>query len=526
MAFVSRSERKMMLVDSNTVGPGAYLAHTESHASVSFAPFSSTTERDITKIFCKSHVPGPGSYSSIEAQLVTQALDHWGHPKYSSSFASQNSRFNTLKPETSPGPGSYLVPNHWEKPKISPKTSAGINWTRIPSAPSIPANHQSHGYDQTTLGELIRQEPKEIIHAGNKVDSVGPGQYESLPKKNILGPKWHKSNSSREIYKACTTGPGLGPGSYTETKIKVAPMYKFKESAAFAKATTREKSQESNLPGPGSYSTEKISAFNKKKLPSNLQNFGSSTTRFQIKQQEITVGPGHYGNSANYFSKINIGSKVPFSSSNTRFHYKYTTTPGPGTYDNNEESDVLGKKILYTQGVFGSNQARFIGQADNETPGPGHYKPENLKKSESHGSLKKPNAVFVSKVKREEKKINIGNPAPGSYETTSAFNQTKPPIIPMNPILSKITNFQSDNNVGFASSTDRFQNEFVKVNDVPGPGSYDIKNENKALNAIVSHSNRFKGLTTKNLPGPGAYYEENDEAWNKKSYNVLFSEVL
>ena len=42
--------------------------------------------------------------------------------------------------------------------------------------------------------------------------------------------------------------------------------------------------------------------------------------------------------------------------------------------------------------------------------------------------------------------------------------------------------------------------------------------------AFKSNENRFKD-PKKEAPGPGAYYDGEDDHWNKRTYNILFADI-
>ena len=93
----------------------------------------------------------------------------------------------------------------------------------------------------------------------------------------------------------------------------------------------------------------------------------------------------------------------------------------------------------------------------------------------------------------------------------------------MHPVLSRVTKTQSEGNLGFASKVDRFnKNKSIAT---PGPGYYNTEICTRKKEIILAKEDRFKNLNKSEIPGPGAYSEENIE-WNKKSYNVLFSEII
>lgn len=526
MAFVSRAERKIQPSDTLSVGPGAYLSHTEYQSNLSYAPFSSTSERDISKMFCKDYTPGPGTYNRAEMKALQPGeLDHWGQPKFTSPFASSIERFQNSNDKLSPGPGSYQMSDSWQKQKQSGKIISAVNWTRIPSAPSIPAMHQSYGYEQTSNGGLIMQSALETVHSGTKKDCVGPGHYKIHEPKKSIGPKWHKSKSQRTVYPPSTTGPAIGPGTYVKARVKVEPIYKLHESVPFATKTGRSGIPDSNSPGPGYYAVEKFSAFNKKKTPSSLQNFGSSSSRFiSGPPKPDQAGPGYYNNLNSSFGRKTSDQAAPFCSSDMRFQYKLNSNPGPGYYENENLAEALSKRNLQTQGVFGSTQKRFFGKDGAGTPGPGHYKPEgNKKKSQGW----KPNAVFASKVQRGHIGSKTNNPPPGSYEAKTGFKKQKTNSVCFNPTTGKMVYSGSESNIAFASNTERFFSEVKgKGIDTPGPGAYDYSDVTKTGRVILSTENRFKNKEGPVIPGPGAYFESSEDRWNKKSYNVLFSEII
>ena len=531
MAFVSRAQRQLHTVTNSGIGPGAYINQSHYASNPSFAPFTSTSERNITKILVNTTTPGPGSYLNNISHISNKSIDHWGHPKHSAPFASGLGRFQYKKAPTSPGPGTYSVQESWKGKNKKPKIQGNINWARTPSAPSIPANHQTFGYDEGDHGELIMQKNPEEVHSGDPNNSVGPGHYSVTDLKKSRGPKWHKTTEKREIFTTPTTGPELGPGSYSESRLNIVPMYKFKENAVFASAikeTTCDPSKETAL-GPGSYNIEKFSSFSssKKKVPTSLQNFGSNSIRFNKKHNEYDVGPGQYNAASSMVSLSNsrVESRAPFSSTNARFHYVSNLTPGPGAYSGEDFAEKNNKKAYSRQGVFGSSERRLPFKTALQTPGPGYY-PDTAKKVGASNTLQsKPSAVFVSKsVKGSGKIQKTDAPAPGSYEIPSKLGAKRPPANSMHPVLSRISKSQVEGHPGFASRADRFDRDVSVLEPTPGPGSYEPAVKNKKKKVIVGKEERFKEGKKSEIPGPGAYCNEPGE-WNKKSYNVLFSDI-
>lgn len=104
MAFVHKSERKLDYYNSGSseLGPGSYIKPKEYKKRQAYAPFSTTTERNITKPPLQTAAPGPGSYT--KEQGATNAHEE---KKPSAMFASNINRFADNSLVNSPGPGSY-----------------------------------------------------------------------------------------------------------------------------------------------------------------------------------------------------------------------------------------------------------------------------------------------------------------------------------------------------------------------------------------------------------------------------------
>ena len=92
------------------------------------------------------------------------------------------------------------------------------------------------------------------------------------------------------------------------------------------------------------------------------------------------------------------------------------------------------------------------------------------------------------------------SPAPGTYEIVSPIGYSKPPAVPIHPILVKED--QENKTVGFNAQAERFSEN--KNSSIPGPGTYKIIENKKNNTVIVSKDSRFKKAKDF-TPGPGAY---------------------
>jgi Sperm-tail PG-rich repeat len=501
MAFVNRAERKLFIFSNHsTIGPGAYIGLNKYKTSTSYAPFSSSTERNFEKQN-SVYTPGPGSYSDIFfKQKSTKNI--------SPAFASQKTRFEK-KIEEIPGPGSYNVSPHWSEKKMSIRTVNATNWIRLPSAPSIPGPGQGYGYDETPAGELVIHKGPDVI-AGTSNNSVGPGHYNPKYMAPARGLIWHKNAEKRSAFIIKSAIPG--PGAYAPKLF--LPKYKEKPSPAFisnSKRGTQIKTEEDwddGVPGPGKYSIKSTFTPPPVRQP---QNFGSNAERFKSTSPDlINLGPGHYDLSPSNLKKNPQEFKAPFCSTNLRFQNTPDLNPGPGSYRN---IDVQ-KKVWGKQGVFGCTEKRFNDIAKEDIPGPGSYA---LDRSVGlHNSAKhKGHSVFLSKCERISYASSNNSPAPGTYHIPSPIGHLKPPPVPLHPIL--VREDQENKSVGFNAQADRFF--YNKEDPGPGPGAYKVKEKSRLKTVIVSKESRFKNIREK-TPGPGYYNEQ--EPWKKKTFNLLF----
>jgi len=82
--------------------------------------------------------------------------------------------------DITPGPGQYKIPTTIKPAKPSLQKSyfdETPDWSRIATAPSIPANNQCYGYEESSEGDLIMQRPVNAGFKGDSHDSVGPMDY-------------------------------------------------------------------------------------------------------------------------------------------------------------------------------------------------------------------------------------------------------------------------------------------------------------------------------------------------------------
>ena len=462
MAFAYRSARNQGL----SITPGLKTYASPQARQISYAPFSTTAKRTGLAIASGSASPGPGAYN-----LLTPARAKQPPPVYRVAKGARNS-----------------------------------------SVPSIPSAFQKYGFEETSTGELVMQASPAKNFTGEKRDSVGPGHYNVQPRFRSQGPAWHKSKVERVLR---LVKPGPGPGAYSDSLLKSTTK---KFTVAFSSNVQRDsyippagKSSDSEseeegdaTPGPGHYFAGALPAAEVR--PSH--QFLSRVPRFQLPIDESPhLGPGYYGKPREAQNKR---KEVPFASSNKRFIDYPETTPGPGAYTESQAEPKLAMKEWVSTGAFGTTDKRFHPPLQEETPGPGYYRFRTPKK-------RGPTSSFLSTDKRLADSSKQGAPPPGAYEVPSTIGLRRKNL-GTQPLLMHLDSPKKP--VGFESQAERFVG--AKAEGV-GPGTYNPQDSPSQGNSSLPRAERFLATTVQN-PGPGTYEHLAD--WNKKSFNLLFSDAL
>eukprot|EP00294_Goniomonas_avonlea_P000835 CAMPEP_0114552806 /NCGR_PEP_ID=MMETSP0114-20121206/7317_1 /TAXON_ID=31324 /ORGANISM="Goniomonas sp, Strain m" /LENGTH=554 /DNA_ID=CAMNT_0001737699 /DNA_START=47 /DNA_END=1711 /DNA_ORIENTATION=+ len=553
MAFTTRGMRMTDLGQGSSttpkVGPGSYADKANFSVEHAYAPFSSTSERDTSMRPSNFVTPGPGTYNS--------------HKKPSSgthNIISQTApRFKANKDEIlAPGPGAYEIPTAFKKQREKrPRSSGGeknkrnVMWFRSPTAPSIPVPSQAHGYEETPMGELVRQQPPVRGYSGKPNDMVGPGAYNSHDLKPVITSKstdFGRSRAQRIAFKphgGADAADMPGPGNYDWGTTTEPPPRLRKPTATFVSRVLRAHQQpvntEEKKPGPGEYDSHLVYAIKSRHVPEVLQCFGSTSRRGdQVnKATSRNPGPGAYKEVRTAFETtkkkpVHDGLKAPFASSASRFAHNAMASadelpPGPGAYDEANKHTFVSESQRHKFGRcghFGSSTKRFPEPAKDEEeddgkggPGPGAYEPKQPK--QVAGTLRKgPSSVFASSSGRfadRKKEVDTG-PAPGQYQTVK-------PWVPK--AYSRST--------AFISTSPRFKGQSEDLTMEPGPGSYMTAHhtiERRQLTqperpAGFGTSPRFREKRELNNLGPGAYSAADPYGGLiKRSFNVTVESGL
>jgi len=224
------------------------------------------------------------------------------------------------------------------------------------------------------IGEL-KLNTKADGYDGTKVSSVGPGQYNiptSIDPSKMRGVQWKNSSVKASTRNPSGSSSSVGPWSYNPNK-DFKPLYKYKQSAAFASETPRKFFERENIsiasrktkwslnddedeseyiedatPGPGYYyAPEAMTSFKKQSKEHQYQIFTTGSERFpQQTQGYQNLGPGKYyrdkGMVPKTFNRVleHGGRRTQKSGASAAVEAKRDAIkqeniiPGPGYYEN------------------------------------------------------------------------------------------------------------------------------------------------------------------------------------------------
>jgi hypothetical protein len=540
MGFMSRGHRLQSEKHASADAPLCYTREAP-QSRPNFAPFSTTTKRDMTH--SSSAAPPPGLY-----ELRTNA-DKEATPAIA-GFRSKTIRFVPSKDSNNPGPGeyglrSYTNPGH---PKQRPmptenKLLQGLSQS-LRSAPSIPNRFQASGYETDGGGKLKPQKPLKPGFSGLQGDQVGPGDYEpaTFIKKNASVAAFSRMSGRSEAGGRGGDMPGPGYYNIQEASNNAVgePFYddgnymlklnesKKRQLSSFASGTQREAPVPKDklnpyLPGPGTYQIP--SSFGKS-LPKSttVQCFSTSDLRFRDsvpRSQRLQTSPGTYNPITSDFelNRIKImkqkrasgrsgwAQNISFDATEARFMMlDKRLAPPPGTYDPKTGlSDALPRENA-RGGPFGSKSKRFDFEKGSSSPddgGPSSFPVGGL--SLSAGG---------------------GNQSPGGI---GAGRADSPPRRVPSDYGAVVTPAQGNTAI-FTSKTNRFAINKHDIPESPPPGTYNTAPSWYTARGVVPLAPSRNESILRALPagpGPGDYELAGETAHDrnkrKNRKNVLVS---
>lgn len=501
--------------------------------------------------------PGPLAYTVQDDRMISPVR----RQSVSGPMRSQSRGRQDAHPrEITPGPGAYLRMNRDIKRKsVPPPPPPAVSWERVPTAPSIPGHHQSFGYEESPMGELVQQVRVDEGYDGTKMSMPGPSDY----RPSMRGVKPNRGNvdlartSGHDTFDRKHEAPvPFNPYDHPHGTHPVRDFVeetpgtrdgKPRKSAAFASGVGRS-SIDGDLgqgllkpsPGPGSYD---LACSDASQAPGRTGTYFASAGPSRMDRDRVVKRtPVQYVDAVSVFDQRtrrrsrHLGpNKTGFGCGGRTDWTRNNSGAGPGAYEpKNGVIDQMNQRVSSRSGAFGTSQTRFQVSKDrtgevqplhgrNLIPVPGHRKrgpslglwfrgqPRQMK-----GPLPKQcrqcTGAFASHTKRSTIHGRAG-PAPTAYDVAYDWNKT--------------------GSVRLHGGGRKQE----KDNGVPGPGSFNLAG---TLNAGVENRKKVMLVSAERFgvggplythpsvsdePGPGNYdYEMPFGNLLKPTYNVQIAE--
>ncbi|EGR32246.1 hypothetical protein IMG5_090950 [Ichthyophthirius multifiliis] len=384
-------------------------------------------------------------------------------------------------------------------------------------------------------------------------DNVGPGTYDLQGSQMPLY-KMKQSPGFASKTLRCSIGLQKVANKFSQQrKVKSQQSHLNLKNKFFEQNKDEEiEFIDETTPGPGHYHNENITTSIKLQgKAEKFQNFGGYTaSRFQIGSFGQTIGPGEYNPQTSGFYGKNLNEtkarNPPFLSSNSRFEIKKIIEhkPGPGTYDAriNLEDKLIKNIQKGYRGNFGTTQRRFNDENivyviiyfifiqkynQQEQPGPGTYI-QVFQENQENQENNLPQAVFRSTLDRSVfDNQKDSKPPVGSYKLDYYNIEKKVIKEPEDPdIKIKVPN------LGFNTSEQRFKdlkkNKKEKDDENKSNSLIRYNQSNKEIKKTNIHfltkAERFNYKDKNQAPPPGTYFDEQQNLWNKRTYNIHFAD--
>eukprot|EP00520_Triparma_pacifica_P017952 CAMPEP_0118649828 /NCGR_PEP_ID=MMETSP0785-20121206/9914_1 /TAXON_ID=91992 /ORGANISM="Bolidomonas pacifica, Strain CCMP 1866" /LENGTH=582 /DNA_ID=CAMNT_0006542147 /DNA_START=74 /DNA_END=1819 /DNA_ORIENTATION=+ len=539
----------------NVIGPGEYrISGGISPPKPSYAPFGTTEKRKFSGATPgKFQTPSPLDYD-VKAQSEPVPIR--------GPFKGTAPRMPAPKMrDITPGPGEYKIPTTIKPAKPSLQRSyfdETPDWSRIATAPSIPANNQCYGYEESSDGNLIMQRPVKAGFKGSHNDSVGPMDYkpkftQTHKTANVIN--FGKGTSRPDVTskiagmnKDMSTPFGSpGPGSYnlegkTNTSAAKQPVGRKRNAVFESKVVRLKEKRASELQGPSPTSYNIPSTLKIQERPDHVQCFGTSSNRFATDRRSIGPAPGSYGKPLSDFERKAMEARklkmrqpahkeaVPFGTSGGRFTKAHNAdfAAAPGSYDFQDTlANQLKKKLVSRNGAFGSTAKRFP-KFEAQTSKSAPASRESLKLATGYNKPAPPSTKQTAKSKapmrgRPDKNFlnrttnqaaHEGEKTSSFADTSQRFKKTKEDFAPPPGTYDVRPRWKTNGVVPlYSGPKERIPKEKSTSGDV-GPAQYNLassfgkKPVQNRKDILVSTSSRFNKSYSTDTPGAGSYYPE------------------
>ena len=286
-------------------------------------------------------------------------------------------------------------------------------------------------------------------------------------------------------------------------------MFKYSSVPAYSFGKYTKPTNETPVPGPGSYDHQKADKFTmKQEITSVKLKPGKS---YDLISNNPT-GPGDY-------NLPDTNWKAPTSKFSHAERGKIHTEqiPGPGNYNPDEMADKL--KSEKRNIVFGKAERINFENGKTNLPGPGQYESQEV--AQMAEKFRARSGYKFDKSKRDGMYKDTISPGPGAYQPkadvilesdgrgyslgkSKGRNASSTKLVP-GPGSYNPQNNTSNRNIKFQKN-ERI-NALIKKSEIPGPGQYEADKVAKSMYAApgIKFSKGQPKLKENNVPGPGNY---------------------
>eukprot|EP00347_Sterkiella_histriomuscorum_P018852 403343924 len=376
-------------------------------------------------------------------------------------------------------------------------------------------------YEQKIIKENTPQYTFGSKHKAYVKDVPGPGSYEAKQSVSVRSGAFgtQKRDTIKQIASNTDNLQMPGPGAYGNDGGMGSKSKRGNQSVAYDGAATRGLStlnkEQLNNPGPGMYQAN--SNFLKSKTPTI--GFGTQKRPNHLVKNQEAPGPGNYNVDSRKDAGFKMGQKL-----NTRLN----ENPGPGSYEPSSNQARTGSQTFRMS--QSARKSEFLtNRSTSDLPGPGNYNQGYKEFGRGVPSVK------IGIKTKDLSKLDV--PGPGSYDTKNSQvkPQTSQSIRFNNSIRQDIVRKEDLEKPGPGNYNQKsaFAGEkgFTmgakkqpKYSDVPGPGSYDTKNDltkagQQSQRIATTKRKTFMEEAPNDLPGPGNY-DQGSAFANSKGFTI------
>ncbi|KRX01964.1 hypothetical protein PPERSA_07609 [Pseudocohnilembus persalinus] len=503
----------------------------------------------------KDKNPGPGQYEALEQFKRQQKL----YPKSFHNTEQSIMRKLEEKYTKTPSIPSKIHQNGYIQKDDQLQLIKGNqqNYTGIKQDVVGPGEYQAFDQFKQNKGteRWAKNAEERFKYNHRQTQSVGPGAYDLQSSITPLYQLKQGASFASKTMRISEQRKGMIANQFLKQKSMA--------NTSIASSRTRDQTEfddsdseyeyiDDTTPGPGYYHNESVlSSIKPQTKKQKFQFFGTGSLRFKEQGKQYTqAGPGAYhGSEISSFQRAKQEQKYrkpPFHSSNTRFEIRriQEKKPGPASYDPRVtlQDKLIDKVQKGYRGNFGTTDQRFKPEGMDEYPGPGSYLDPIQERDELGGQTM---ANFKSKTVRGE---NLSKENKNEKQTVQEAYLND--YYDISRKIHKDDEIDTDLKVprpAFGSSVkDRFQGpklEKKQDDDDDDDYEYYTKDTQKIIDREIGRTKqwrqkpkpevrfgvkaeRFNYKQNGDAPGPGKYFQAQENTFDIKTFNVKFTPII